>query len=113
MTQCLRSLCRGVFVTGCRSGWLCSEASHACRLARPATKILIGAVGVAWLAAGAAANQEAFRSLAPGVLTVIPADMAADDAIQRGPLVEVTEGLSGLRWEPTWAARSTTLLSRA
>lgn len=113
MMQTIRSLCRGVFGKGCRSGGLCAHAGDACRLARPATKILLGAVGVAWLTAAAAANQEAFRSLAPGVLTVIPADTASDDAIQRGPLVEVTEGLASLRWEPTWAARSTTLLSRA
>jgi len=70
--------------------------------------------GVAGLTAAVApGQQDGFRPLAPGVLTTIPADLSADDALPRGPLVEITEGLRGLRWQPTWAAVSTTLVSRA
>lgn len=75
------------------------------------------AVACLWLALLSGATIEAqesgFRALAPGVLTEIPADLSADDALQRGPIVEITEGLAGLRWEPTWAAVSTTLVSKA
>jgi hypothetical protein len=56
---------------------------------------------------------DGFRPLAPGVLTVIPADTALDDPIQRGSLVEITEGLAALQWVPQRAATNTTLVSRA
>jgi hypothetical protein len=47
------------------------------------------------------------------VLTVIPQDLALDDPLQRGSLVEVTEGLAALQWVPQSAAVNTTLVSRA
>lgn len=57
--------------------------------------------------------DDGFRALAPGVLTVIPPDLALDDPLQRGSLVEVTEGLAALQWVPQRAAVNTTLVSRA
>ena len=70
------------------------------------------------LAAGAATVEAAdgprgFRALAPGVLTVIPADASLDDAIQRGPLVEVTKGQQSLAWVPKRAAPNTTFVELA
>lgn len=56
--------------------------------------------------------DDAFRPLTPGVLTVIPADTAIDDPLQRGSLVEITEGQAGLQWVPQRAASSTTFVSR-
>jgi hypothetical protein len=61
----------------------------------------------------AADGPRGFRSLAPGVLTVIPADAAVDDAIQRGPLVEVTKGQQALAWVPKRAAPNTTFVELA
>jgi hypothetical protein len=73
---------------------------------------------VAPLLAGAATVEAAdgprgFRSLAPGVLTVIPADSSLDDAIQRGPLVEVTKGQQSLAWVPKRSAPNTTFVELA
>jgi hypothetical protein len=51
--------------------------------------------------------------LAPGVLTVIPADSSLDDAIQRGPLVEVTKGQQSLAWVPKRSAPNTTFVELA
>ncbi|NCX99206.1 MAG: hypothetical protein EBX35_11695, partial [Planctomycetia bacterium] len=48
--------------------------------------------------------------MAPGVLTVIPADAALDDAIQRGALVEVTKGQQALAWVPKRSAPTTTFV---
>ena len=63
--------------------------------------------------ARAADGPRGFRSLAPGVLTVIPADVALDDAIQRGALVEVTKGQQALAWVPKRAAPTTTFVELA
>jgi hypothetical protein len=63
--------------------------------------------------AGAAAPAAGFRPLAPGALTVVPADRSADDPIQRGPLVEVTEGQQALAWTPKRAASNSTFVERA
>jgi hypothetical protein len=60
----------------------------------------------------AARADDGFRALTPGVLTVIPADTAIDDPLQRGPLVEITEGQAGLQWVPQRAASNTTFVSR-
>jgi len=60
--------------------------------------------------APAADGPRGFRSLAPGVLTVIPADAALDDAIQRGALVEVTKGQQALAWVPKRSAPTTTFV---
>ncbi|MFM8415619.1 MAG: hypothetical protein ACKOCX_12965, partial [Planctomycetota bacterium] len=48
----------------------------------------------------AAAPPAGFRELAPGVLKVIPADQAMDDALRRGALLEITEGQQALEWTP-------------
>jgi hypothetical protein len=61
----------------------------------------------------AADGPRGFRALAPGVLTVIPADASLDDAIQRGPLVEVTNGQQSLAWVPKRAAPNTTFVELA
>lgn len=61
----------------------------------------------------AAQAPSGFRALAPGVLTVIPADAAVDDAIQRGSLVEVTKGQQALAWVPKRAAPNTTFVELA
>lgn len=73
--------------------------------------LLAGAATVS--AAEAADSPRGFRALAPGVLTVIPADAALDDAIQRGSLVEVTEGQQALAWVPKRAAPNTTFVELA
>ncbi len=67
-----------------------------------------------WLTACAmsARADDGFRPLAPGVLTVIPTDTALDDPLQRGSLVEITEGLAAIQWVPQRAATNTTLVSR-
>ena len=44
----------------------------------------------------AAGPAVGYRPLTPGALTIVPADLSADDPIQRGPLVEVTEGQKAL-----------------
>jgi len=79
---------------------------------------VVPAVAWAFAAAGCptpaeGAQPSGFRELAPGVLTVIPPDRATDDALQRGDIVEVTEGLAGLRWKPELAAANTTLVEKA
>ena len=61
----------------------------------------------------ATAAEDGFRTLAPGVLTVVPPDRSADEAVPRGPLLEITEGLKDLRWTPARVAGSTTLTARA
>ncbi len=80
-----------------------------------------GWAAAAWLAIAAAAwgspvlaqMPKGFRSLAPGVLTVIPADESLDDAIPRGPLIEVTEGQKALAWVPKRSAPTATLVELA
>lgn len=65
----------------------------------------------ATLPLGARAD-DGFRALAPGVLTVIPADTAIDDPLQRGSVVEITEGQARLQWVPQRGASNTTFVSR-
>lgn len=86
---------------------------------RPAVGLAVAGAAI-WTCAAAlgpgpiwAAPPTGFRELAPGVLTVIPPDRATDDALQRGDIVEVTEGLAGLAWQPRLAAANTTLVERA
>lgn len=59
-----------------------------------------------------AADVTGFRRLAPGVLTVIPADKATDDALQRADIVEITQGQADLAWTPQMAAATTTFVER-
>jgi len=77
-------------------------------------RLLVGLAVFLLMAAALHVNaDDGFRSLAPGVLTVISPDLALDDSLQRGSLVEVTEGLAALQWVPQRAAINTTLVSRA
>jgi len=81
------------------------------RTVRPLALVAcLAAVAVAGPAA--AAPPKGFRELGPGVLTVIPADLATDDALQRADLLEVTEGLAGLAWTPQQAPANSTLVER-
>lgn len=59
-----------------------------------------------------AADAGDFRQLAPGVLTVVPADVSMDEAIRRGPLLEITEGQRSRAWKPQRAASNTTFVER-
>ena len=60
----------------------------------------------------AAAGPDGFRPLAPGVLTVIPADIAADDTLQRGDIPEITRGLVDREWTPKRDSAIGTLVER-
>jgi hypothetical protein len=77
---------------------------------------LVALLGLGWgpVSWGQPGGQSGgFRSLAPNALTVIPADMSADDPLQRSELIEVTEGLKASNtWAPKRAAASTTLIAR-
>ena len=77
------------------------------------TALLLAAQAAAASFATAADGPKGFRTLAPGVLTVVPADSALDDAIQRGALVEVTKGQQGRSWVPKRAAPNTTFVELA
>lgn len=61
----------------------------------------------------AAAPRNAFRRLAPGVLTVIPPRASSDSHAIRGDLFEVTRGLEAQAWTPAQAPAHTTLVERA
>lgn len=77
-------------------------------LGRP---LLLAGFGLATLVGGAWAAEEGFRRLAPGVLTLVPGDLSTDEAVPRGPLLEITEGLEDLAWDPQRVSVSTTLVS--
>lgn len=82
------------------------------------TALLCVIPAVAASPAIAADGPRGFRTLAPGVLTVVPADSALDDAIQRGALVEVTKGhtrddATSRVWVPKRAAPNTTFVELA
>ncbi|MFM1903212.1 MAG: hypothetical protein RLZZ440_1112 [Planctomycetota bacterium] len=85
----------------------------------PRKLAVIAAAFLAFVAFGtlrssAAQPSAGFRPLAPGALTIVPADRSADDPIQRGPLVEVTEGQKAVReWKPKRAAVNSTFVERA
>ena len=72
---------------------------------------LLVAVAVGPIAA--AAPPSGYRELAPGALTVIPADTAAEDTVRRRDLQEVTVGRADLAWTPQQAPEATTLVERA
>lgn len=89
---------------------------------RPRTRNSLAAVGPLLAAAvlacvagggGAAAVPDGFRSLAPGVLTVIPPDTSADDTMQRGDILEITLGRADRQWTPKRDPISGTLVERA
>jgi hypothetical protein len=60
-----------------------------------------------------AAPPPGYRELAPGALTVIPADTAAEDTVRRRDLQEVTVGRADMAWTPKQATLATTLVERA
>lgn len=64
-------------------------------------------------AASPAAQPDGFRTLGPGVLTVIPADISADDPVQRGDIVDVTQGQAERQWSPKHAPANATFVERA
>lgn len=85
-------------------------------LVRGRSRLRSTAVAVATAAfatAAAAAPPAGFRTLAPGTLTVIPPDRSADDARQRGDLLEVTAGRADRQWTPKRAAANTTFVERS
>lgn len=61
-----------------------------------------------------ARGQESPRPLAPGVLTVIPADAQPSETVT-GPVAipEIVEGMKDLKWTPQFAPESETILDRA
>lgn len=67
------------------------------------------------LAAGtaAAAPPAGFRTLAPGALTVIPADTAAEDTVRRRDLPEVTVARGAMAWKPKRDAVTETLVEES
>ena len=69
-----------------------------------------GAVLAVWQA-GALAEPAGYRTLAPGVLTVIPADSSADDPLQREDILEITRAQKA--WTPLQAPQGETLVERA
>ncbi len=72
---------------------------------------MLAAMAVVCPAALAAEGGD-FRRLAPGVLKVVPADASMDEAIRRGPLLEITEGQLARAWTPRRAAANTTFVER-
>jgi hypothetical protein len=90
-------------------------ASASRRPARLRGAGVVALLAIAGLVAGAAVAAEppGFRRLAPGVLTVIPADKSTDDVLQRGDLLEVTKGQADLAWTPKMAPANTTFVERA
>lgn len=73
----------------------------------------IAGVMLAMGVASAAERPGRFRPLAPGVLTVIPADRTTDDALLRADILEITQGQADLAWTPKMAAANTTFVERA
>ena len=59
-----------------------------------------------------AAEPTGYRRLAPGVLTVIPADRSGDDALLRADIPEITAGLGDLAWEPKQSPIGATLVEQ-
>ena len=73
--------------------------------------VAVASVAAANLAASAV-EPAGYRRLAPGVLTVIPADRSGDDALLRADLPEITEGLIDLAWEPKQSPIGATLVEQ-
>lgn len=72
------------------------------------------AMGIAiGISASVAAAAEGFRSLAPGVLTVIAPFTSAADTVVRGDITEITVGHADLAWKPRQAAVGTTFVELA
>jgi len=74
---------------------------------------VVAVATAAFATVAAAAPPSGFRTLAPGTLTVIPPDRSADDALQRGDLLEVTAGRTDRQWTPKRSPTNTTFVERA
>jgi len=72
--------------------------------------VIVGALVVVTTAASPAADG--FRTLAAGVLTVIPPFTSAADTVVRGDITEITVGHRDLAWKPRHAAAHTTFVER-
>ncbi len=75
---------------------------------------VLGAMAVVLVggAPAAAAQPSGYRRLAPGVLTVIPADRSGDDSLLRADIPEITLGLSDLTWSPKQSPLGATLVEQ-
>ncbi len=89
-----------------RAGWGRVRAGGVCP-----TGLALLLAAVAILPAGAA-EPTGYRRLAPGVLTVIPADRSGDDALLRADILEITAGLGDLAWEPKQSPVGATLVEQ-
>jgi hypothetical protein len=78
----------------------CDAFGLAGRLCRGSLAILLAVFS---MASAGGVEPTGYRRLAPGVLTVIPADRSGDDALLRADIPEITEGLVDLTWEPKQA----------
>lgn len=95
------------------------QASSAMSLGRLLTTLCAIAVGCGWMAIGSMAAAQApgpgpKRTLAPGVLTVIPAKPEEEEMFS-GPaaLVEIPAEISGLDYTPNFAPKSATVLEQS
>ena len=79
---------------------------------RPGTTTFALALLLASAVGLPAAQPTGYRTLAPGVVTVIPSDRSGDDALLRADVPEITLGLSDLAWEPKQAPVGATLVGR-
>jgi hypothetical protein len=77
------------------------------------TRWTLAAACLAVAVPAGAAPPRGFRQLAPGALTIIPADRAVDDTVQRVDLPEITVTRGDMAWKPKHAPVSTTMVERA
>lgn len=87
----------------------CDAFGLAGRLCRGSLAILLAVFS---MASAGGVEPTGYRRLAPGVLTVIPADRSGDDALLRADIPEITEGLVDLTWEPKQAPVGATLVEQ-
>ncbi len=92
----------------CGEGWGRRRARHR----TPIAFLLAVAAVAAASQISSAVEPTGYRRLAPGVLTVIPADRSGDDALLRADLPEITDGLLDLAWEPKQAPIGATLVEQ-
>ena len=71
------------------------------------------ALGLAGASSGRAVGQDGFRKLSPGVLTVIPPDTSASNALERSDILEITLGRSARIWIPKQDPIGGTFVERA
>ena len=71
------------------------------------------AMGWAGAGSGRAVGPDGFRKLSPGVLTVIPPDTSARNALERSDILEITLGRSDRIWIPKQDPIGGTFVERA